>query len=159
MSRETQYEVEQFLYRQAEILAERDWQAWLDLFTPEGIYWMPADPAHTSDEGVPSIFREDRWLRLTRTRRLENPKAWSQSPQNRTSTLVGNVAVLSDDGLTITSRARFHTVEQRMYEMRYFAGRYEHSLVRTEGGLRIQRQRVDLLSYDAPIEFVLQFWL
>jgi len=46
-----------------------------------------------------------------------------------------------------------------MYEMRYFAGRYEHRLLRTPAGLRIARQRVDLLSYDAPIEFVLQFWL
>ena len=159
MSRETQYEVEQFLYRQAEILADRDWAAWLALFTPEGIYWMPANPADTTDEGVPSIFREDRWMMLTRVKRLQNPKAWSQSPQNRTSTTVANVTVLREAGDEVVARARFHTVEQRMYEMRYFAGRYEHALLRTPDGFRIRRQRVDLLSYDAPIEFVLQFWL
>src|SRR5436853_2780685 len=41
-----QHEVEQFLYRQSELLDTKQWQAWIDLFTDDGVYWMPADPAH-----------------------------------------------------------------------------------------------------------------
>ncbi len=31
-------EVEQFLYRQGECLDTRDWDAWLELFAPDGLY-------------------------------------------------------------------------------------------------------------------------
>ena len=36
-SKNTQMEVEQFLYHQAEILDERRWEDWLGLFTDDGI--------------------------------------------------------------------------------------------------------------------------
>src|SRR3982751_5451022 len=49
-----QHEVEQFLYRQSELLDTKQWQAWIDLFTDDGVYWMPADPAHKHWDGVPS---------------------------------------------------------------------------------------------------------
>ncbi|MDP7548869.1 MAG: aromatic-ring-hydroxylating dioxygenase subunit beta, partial [Alphaproteobacteria bacterium] len=51
VSLETQHRVEQFLYRQAEILDDRLWDHWLALFTPEGHYWMPAAPEQTVGEG------------------------------------------------------------------------------------------------------------
>ena len=34
-------EVEQFLYREARLLDERCFHAWLDLFTDDVRYWMP----------------------------------------------------------------------------------------------------------------------
>ena len=37
-----QHEVEQFLYRQAACLDGKQWQEWIDLFAPDGIYWMPS---------------------------------------------------------------------------------------------------------------------
>ncbi len=36
-----QREVEQFLYRQAELLDGKHWQAFIDLFDDDGVYWMP----------------------------------------------------------------------------------------------------------------------
>ena len=40
----TQRKVENFLYFQAEVLDERRWEEWLDLFTDDGIYRMPSSP-------------------------------------------------------------------------------------------------------------------
>ena len=51
-----QHEAEQFLYRQAELLDGKNWQGWIDLFTPDGIYWMPPEPSHKTWEGMPAIF-------------------------------------------------------------------------------------------------------
>ena len=60
MSRlQLQHDVEQFLYRQAELLDAKRWQDWIDLFTPDGVYWMPADPSHKHWDGMPAIFAED----------------------------------------------------------------------------------------------------
>ena len=61
VSSETLREVEQFLYRQSEILDEKRWLEFVDLFTEDGVYWMPAEPEQTTGDGVPSIFHEERW--------------------------------------------------------------------------------------------------
>ena len=78
-------DVEQFLYRQSEFLDNRDWDAWLDLFAPTGIYWIAAHPDDPSPDGRPCICCEDRYLMRTRIKRLRNPKAWSQLPPHRTA--------------------------------------------------------------------------
>src|SRR5262245_16726051 len=51
-----QREVEQLLYRQAELLDGKHWQAFIDLFDDQGVYWMPVTPQQTEWEGSPSIF-------------------------------------------------------------------------------------------------------
>ena len=38
----TQQEAEQFLYREARALDDRDWDAWLALYAPDVEFWMPA---------------------------------------------------------------------------------------------------------------------
>ena len=55
ISLETQRAVEQFLFRQAGILDDRAWEDWLNLFTKDGIYWMPASADQTAGDGVPKI--------------------------------------------------------------------------------------------------------
>ena len=42
----THHQVEQFLYRQAELLDSKNWQQWIDLFADDGVYWMPPDPSY-----------------------------------------------------------------------------------------------------------------
>ena len=37
-------DVEPLLYRQAECLDGKRWQDFIDLFTEDGTYWMPAAP-------------------------------------------------------------------------------------------------------------------
>ena len=59
-SDDVQREVEQFLYRQAELLDGKHWQAFIDLFAADGVYWMPVTREQTEWEGSPSIFAEDK---------------------------------------------------------------------------------------------------
>src|SRR3977135_4403316 len=47
-----QHEVEQFLYRQADLLDNKRWQDWINLFAPSGVYWMPPDPSPQPSEGI-----------------------------------------------------------------------------------------------------------
>ena len=154
-------DVEQFLYRQSEFLDNRDWDAWLDLFAPTGIYWIAAHPDDPSPDGRPCICCEDRYLMRTRIKRLRNPKAWSQLPPHRTSHVVSNIAILDagrENGI-IAVQSRFHMVELRWDKQRYLTGRYRHHLVRADEDFKISLQRVDLLNYDAPLDYVLQSWV
>ena len=123
-SLELQHEVEQFLYRQAELLDGRRWQDYIDLFTEDGIYWMPARPEDTTWDGVPSIFAEDRNLMNVRMKRVLHPDAWSQRPLWGTNHVVGNVVIDSErsDARQMTVRSRFHMMELRRDDVRQFAG-------------------------------------
>jgi 3-phenylpropionate/cinnamic acid dioxygenase small subunit len=156
---ELQHELEQFLYRQAELLDTKQWQAWIDLFTPEGVYWMPADPAHQHWDGVPSIFAEDRNLMNVRMRRVLHPDAWSQRPLWGTNHVVSNVIIERQSGDEVAVRSRFHMMELRRDDVRHFAGSYRHQLKKTAEGYRIQLQRVDMTNAQATYDYVLQVWV
>ena len=88
-----QREVEQLLYRQAELLDAKQWQAWMDLFADDGVYWMPARAEQTEWEGSPSIFIEDKLMMEIRKGRVTHPNAWSQAPLWETNHLVSHVAI------------------------------------------------------------------
>jgi len=47
----------------------------------------------------------------------------------------------------------------RWDKQRYLTGRYRHHLVRADEDFKISLQRVDLLNYDAPLDYVLQSWV
>ena len=42
-----QHRVEQFLFYQSELLDQKQWAAYIELFGPEGVYWMPVTPDQT----------------------------------------------------------------------------------------------------------------
>ncbi|WP_418317066.1 aromatic-ring-hydroxylating dioxygenase subunit beta [Piscinibacter sakaiensis] len=157
---ELQREVEQFLYLQAELLDAKQWQAWIDLFDEQGVYWMPVTPEQTEWEGSPSIFAEDRLMMEIRKGRVSHPNAWSQAPMWETNHLVSHVAIESVDGKQLQVRSRFHMMELRRDNVRHFGGSYRHTLVRgDDGALRIRLQRVDLFNGQAPFDYVLQIWV
>ncbi|HEY1289193.1 MAG TPA: aromatic-ring-hydroxylating dioxygenase subunit beta [Burkholderiales bacterium] len=154
-----QHELEQFLYRQSELLDTKQWQAWIDLFADDGVYWMPADPAHKHWDGVPSIFAEDRNLMNVRMKRVLHPDAWSQRPLWGTNHVVSNVVLEKNSDEEIIVRSRFHMMELRRDDVRHFAGAYRHHLKKTADGYRIKLQRVDMTNAQAAYEYVLQVWV
>jgi 3-phenylpropionate/cinnamic acid dioxygenase small subunit len=156
---ELQHAVEQFLYRQAELLDGKRWQAYIDLFTEDGVYWMPADPTHSHWDGVPSIFAEDRNLMTVRMKRVLHPDAWSQRPLWGTSHIVGNVILEDGSPRELVARSRFHMLELRRDSVRHFAGSYVHHLQRGPDGFRIRLQRVDMVNAQAAYDYVLQVWV
>ena len=156
---DAQHQVEQFLYRQSELLDTRQWQAWIDLFADDGVYWMPADPAHKHWDGVPAIFAEDRNLMNVRMKRVLHPDAWSQRPLWGTNHVVSNVVIEENSPDEIVARSRFHMLELRRDDVRHFAGAYRHHLKKTAEGYRIKLQRVDMTNAQAAYDYVLQVWV
>jgi 3-phenylpropionate/cinnamic acid dioxygenase small subunit len=156
---DVQHEVEQFLYRQAELLDSKQWQDWIDLFTPDGVYWMPPDPSHKTWDGMPAIFAEDKNLMTVRMKRVLHPDAWSQRPLWGTNHVVSNVVVDKASPGEIRVRSRFHMMELRRDDVRHFAGSYLHHLVKGKDGYRIKLQRVDMTNAQAAYDYVLQVWV
>lgn len=160
MSAKHQHDAEQFLYRQADLLDAKRWKDWIDLFTPDGVYWMPPDASYKTWDGQPAIFAEDRNLMTVRMKRVLHPDAWSQRPLWGTNHVVSNVVIdkAAKNG-DLVVRSRFHMMEMRRDDIRHFAGQYTHHLKKTRGGYRIKLQRVDMTNAQAAYDYVLQVWV
>lgn len=154
-----QHRVEQFLYYQSELLDQKQWAAYIDLFSPDGVYWMPATPEQTEWLDSPSIFAEDRRMMEIRMGRVQHPNAWSQAPQWGTNHVIGNVVIESADESRVVVRSRFQMIELRRDQLRHFAGTYRHTLLPVGEEFKIALQRVDLLNGQAPFDYVLQVWV
>ena len=155
-----QHDVEQFLYAQADLLDRKQWQDWVDLFTADGIYWMPPDASYKTWDGQPAIFAEDKNLMTVRMLRVLHPDAWSQRPLWETNHIVSNVAlkkIAKNGDIEVTSR--FHMLELRRDDVRHFAGSYIHVLKKSRQGYKIKLQRVDMTNAQAAYDYVLQVWV
>jgi 3-phenylpropionate/cinnamic acid dioxygenase small subunit len=140
-------EIEQFLYREARLLDTRQFDGWLDLWTPDGMYWMPHEPDQTNPRDHISLFWEDATLREVRVRRITNPRNWSQQPVTRTARVVGNVMIDgTDPGGRLIVHSTFTLTEWRNGQ-RQLAGLTTHKLEKQEGdGWKIYLKRVDLVN-------------
>ena len=156
---DTQRRVEQFLFAQSELLDHKHWQAYIDLFADNGVYWMPVTTEQTEWEGSPSIFAEDQPMMRVRMGRVTHPNAWSQAPMWATNHIIGNVVIEQESAKEIIVRSRFHMMELRRDNVRHFGGTYRHTLVKSGKSFRIKLQRVDMFNSQAPYDYVLQVWV
>ena len=146
---ETQREVELFLLREAKLLDAGDFESWLSLYSPEGIYWMPSQPGQTDPKGVASIIYEDHAILAIRVRRLLEARALVLTPMPRTTHLISNIEVASGETRDkFTAEAAFICVEHQGEQQRLYSGRQVHQLVRTNGSFRIALKQVMLVDCD-----------
>lgn len=149
-----QQEISQFLFHEARLLDEHRWDEWQQLFTADGLYWVPLVHGQADHLHHASLFCEDALLRSMRARRLEQARAYSQQPPTRTVHVVGNIALESREEGGCVVRSTFQMLEWRKStEQRAFGGSVLHTLRRdAEGGLRIHMKRIDLINCEAPHE-------
>jgi 3-phenylpropionate/cinnamic acid dioxygenase small subunit len=152
-------EVEQFLYREAELLDERRYEEWLALFTDDARYWMPMRRNVPHDEGAREFTREGldvNWFdegRDTLGRRVKQLLTgihWAEEPPSRICHMVSNVQVLSarpagPAPTEIAVKSRFLVYRNRVEtETDILVGKREDLLRRAEGGLMIARRKITL---------------
>jgi 3-phenylpropionate/cinnamic acid dioxygenase small subunit len=143
--------VEEFLFHEARLLDEREFEAWMALFSDDGIYWIPATPGQQDPLGEVSIAYEDLQLLDVRVRRLRHPENYADQPHARTRRVIGNVMLDESDSAETVVRSNFTLVEIQNDEQRMFAGEYVHRLKAAGDSFRIVQKRVNLLNCDAPM--------
>lgn len=104
---ETQHQVEQFLYYEADLLDRFEMQEWLSLLDEEIVLTVPirsdhgpgSDRSAFSDETF--YVRDDYDMLSERVEKLSKEYAWSENPRSRVRHHIGSVR-LSDVGNPIT---------------------------------------------------------
>lgn len=149
-------EIERFLFREARLLDEGRFEDWLELFTEDAVYWVPAEPGQESPLDRLSLFYEDKSLLALRVRQIRHPRFHARAAPPRTRRVVGNVTVDEDGGAAGETgvRSSFVMVEHCDDRRRVFAGETAHRLRREESGFRIAAKRVDLVDCDGTHGFI-----
>jgi benzoate/toluate 1,2-dioxygenase subunit beta len=145
---ETQREIELFILREARLLDAGQFEDWLDLYAPQGIYWMPSQVGQTDPLGVASIIYEDHAILAIRVQRLLEARALVLTPMPRTTHLVSNIEVLAGEADDFTVATAFLCVEYQGDRQRVYSGRQTYDLARQSGSFRIKLKRVALLNCD-----------
>ncbi len=140
-----------FIYAEARMLDEGRFTEWLDLWMPEGIYWMPLDYKQTDPHLVTSLMYEDQFLLRLRVERLNGARTFSQKPKSRCHHVIQRPFVdrFDPEAGVFTSNTSMHYVETRLDEQFLLALTATHELVVEDGSLKIANKRVDLLNSDA----------
>lgn len=145
--------VAEFLYREATLLDARRFGEWLELFTDDAVFWVPAvgmDRAYTTDPetSLNFMYIAGRPGLEARVFRVESGGSLASNPLPHTRHLVTNVLVDSDGASEVLACATTQVVafcEPRGQQI--LNGSYEYVLRKDNGGLRIARKKVMLLEY------------
>ncbi len=145
---QTQRRIELFLFEEARLLDAGQFQEWLKLYEPQGIYWIPSQPGQTDPLNVASIVYEDHAILAIRVQRLLEARALVLTPMPHTTHLIGNVEAeeAGDGGFTVS--AAFVCVEHQGDRQRIYSGRHSYKLARHGDSFRIKMKRVALLNSD-----------
>jgi len=143
-------EVSELLAREADHIDRREWQQWVDMYTPDAVFWMPAwrnEDETTQDpmQEISLIYLPDRGIE-DRVFRFSSGDSYASTPLPTTSHCVGSVRVLSDNGDSVTASAKaiVATMDPRIGNVVRGLW-YDYELVRVDGALKIKTKKVTFL--------------
>lgn len=151
------FEVQQFLFGEADLLDDRDYDQWLRLLHPDVRYVVPlvrnvprtAKTEYTveqrdlcwMDEGLETITQ--------RVKQIQTNIHWAEEPPSRVSHLVTNTRIIDitagDDGRHLTARSRILVYQNRgECETAMFVGKRTDTMVEGADGFRLLKRVVHL---------------
>jgi 3-phenylpropionate/cinnamic acid dioxygenase small subunit len=157
---ELKQDVEDFLYREADLLDQRRFNDWLELFADDVVYFMPIrrnvkfgqhDERENTrvGQGI-SWFDEGKWTLTKRVEQILTGVHFAEEPLSRVCHMVSNVQILEvkpslDAAEEIVVRSRFLVHQNRVeYETYTFIGKRTDLLRKMNGDWKIARREIIL---------------
>lgn len=161
MNAELQYRVEQFFYQLSAHCDNKDWDAYLAMFSEDSEFHLPqwdSEHVYTTDpkKGMSLIYYPNRGGLEDRVFRLRTGKAASATPLPRTVHLVNNVRLESLENGDLQAMVNWHTLYHRLQVSEQFFGYATYRLRPVGDSWQISRKHVVLL--NDTINSVLDFY-
>lgn len=150
-------DIEDFYYREADLLDDRRFTEWLEILDEDLIYFMPIrrnvkfgqhrEKENTRQgEGI-SWFDEDKWTLSKRVDQILTGVHYAEEPLSRITHMVTNVQLLDIRGEGLGSeidvRSRFFVYQNRVEEETYtFCGRRTDTLRMTADGWKVAAREI-----------------
>jgi len=154
-TRLTREDAESFLYREARLLDTWQLEEWLNLFTEDGIYWVPIDDAKPATRNT-SIIHDTALRREERVYHLLNHRFASQTPRSRTVHIISNVETepAGSDEFIVRSNQVIYEVRSGdfrqigLWDVRPLIATVEHHMRLSGGTPKIASKKVLLIDRD-----------
>jgi 3-phenylpropionate/cinnamic acid dioxygenase small subunit len=146
-----------FIYKEARLQDEHQYEAWEALWTEDGVYWVPANGADIDPEKEMSIVYDNRSRISLRVRQLLTGKHHTQTPQSRLRRLVSNIELMDPPpGGDIAVASNSLIFESSLRDDTIWGARNEYRLRCVDGELRMAFKKVILVNNDKAL-FTLSF--
>lgn len=148
--------VEQFLYREARLADEGDYDAWEALWTDDALYWVPIGGEGGNPQQEMSVIYDNRNRISTRLKQLRTGKRYAQAPPSNLRRLLSNIEFLGsrgnpDGGVDLELAANFLALESRSRGTHLWGGRTTYRLRRRGDDLLLAYKKVVLVDNDQPL--------
>ena len=152
-------EIQDFLFREAELLDERNFEEWLDLLADDIRYWMPMrrnvkanelDREFTREGQDVNWFDEGKETLERRVRQILTGVHWAEEPLSRICHFVTNVQLLGaepsiTDPIEVSVKCRFLIYRNRVQtETDFLIGKREDTLRKVNGEWKISQRKIIL---------------
>ena len=148
-------EIEDFLWYEADLLDEHQYDEWLDLLTDDLTYWMPIrrnvpsremETELTAEGADLSWYTDDKANLERRVKQIQTHVHWAEEPFSRVSHIVSNVRILGWNGPDeVRVKCRFIFYRNRHSdEESTFIGKRIDTLRRVDGSWKIARREIYL---------------
>jgi len=141
-------EVLDWLYREARLLDQGDFDSWLALMAADISYTMPTRRDVNPKDGRGfahdfGLFAENHASLSARVARLKTDQAWAEQPRSRTRHFISNVLIERTSGGEYQATAAFMLSRLRSDRpLDLFTGERQDTLRRDGGALRLVRRLI-----------------
>lgn len=148
-------EIEQFIYMEARLADQLQYDEWESLWTDDALYWVPSDGAGYDPMKKMSVIYDNRNRISTRLTQLRTGKRYAQAPPSNMRRLVSNIEILErvgrGEGSEATAVANFALFEAKERGTRMWAGQVTYVLRVIEGRIRLVNKTVVLIDNAMPL--------
>jgi p-cumate 2,3-dioxygenase beta subunit len=146
---ELKNEIEEFLFEEAELLDTWRLHEWLELFSADARYLVPATDLPDGDPATDLfLVQDDRFLLEQRVNSLLTRAAHAEYPHSSTRRLITNIRVSQELDGRINVRANFGIFRVRNGVLDTYVGHYRHVLERNADDFKFV-VRKSVLDLDA----------
>jgi benzoate/toluate 1,2-dioxygenase beta subunit len=144
-------QVRAFLYREARLLDDRQWDEWIKLYSPDVDFWMPSwdddDQLVTDPQTeISLIWYGHKGGLEDRVFRIKTERSGASTPEPRTSHNISNIEIVEERDGELDLRFNWHTLSHRYKKTDDFFGTAFYTLDTKGDEPRIVAKKVVLKS-------------
>ncbi|QGA68997.1 aromatic-ring-hydroxylating dioxygenase subunit beta [Sulfolobus sp. E11-6] len=152
-------EIENFIYREMRLLDEKRYQEWLDLFSDDGVYWIPRwisenNIVENPEDDLNILYLDKSRLEIY-IKRILTGMAYTYEPHARTTRLVSNILIgehTTEDNIQVLCKFIMNMFRAQPHELygprmqETLSGDIEYRLKRVNGGFKIKLKKIVLIN-------------
>ena len=150
-------QVSDFLSTEADMLDHREYQDWLKLWQPDGLYIVPVDVNADDYKNTLNVAYDDEHMRQLRVERLEGGEAVSTAVAMPTVRSISALRIVSASDQEITVRCSYMLYENKEGDLRPYPAKAEFVLVPNGDSFLLKKKLVKLMrasQYLATISYI-----